>query len=169
MSKTTPPPQTDDELVTGMTGFGLEPKPFANAEPTKDQKDALSQELALIEAALPSVKTQIAWIDDEVSKLIDLRDFVPDLRAMPSELPEEQVRNKLELRFVNVNQLLAQKTDIVNRMESVGKDVTTKPIARPVVQGPIRIVTTEFNFEPRPYGIKAVWQGICDIFRGSPM
>jgi hypothetical protein len=109
----------DDEMVTGMGHADT----FGNEDTPEATDELINRELRAIQDALPGVETQVAWIDEEITKLLDIRDFVETLQALPSDVPENTLRMKLELRYLSVNQLLAQRADIISRMSSVGKEL----------------------------------------------
>lgn len=158
-----------DDFATSATNI------FSNEKPSDEIKEEIQAEQDEADAIAAHAQANIDWIESEMQNLVDIRDFVESLAAMPTDVEARKLATKLELRYALFNQLETQRQHLVDRAEQANVTVHTTDIRPAPKYDPIRIVIekkvpiTSVVIQ-RPYGFKAIAQGIADIFkRRKPM
>jgi hypothetical protein len=159
----------DSDLATGMGS----PETFGNENLDDETQQAVEAERAEIAKMLPTAQKEIDRLNAEITAANSLTDFADSLGVMPTDLPEDQLRVKLEARFAYINLLVNRKLEILDGLDHVegAGGIKDEPVVLPPIDSPLVVrVHEEVTVPgPRPTGWKAIFLGIRDLFGGKPM
>lgn len=163
---------SDAEMVTGGQSADVM---FENQNIAEDDKKLIDKEREEIIQSLPNAENRLSRINKDIANLNQLTDFIDCLGALPSDVRPTnedlmQIVYKLELRFLAINQLVDERERLKNGLVDIGQKIDLEPIVPAPLKKPLtiyreKIITkTVAEFESRPHGFKAIWQGIKDLF-----
>lgn len=153
--------EDDSMFATGVSSLDL----FPVTESEEENKQVEDSQVAEIRALIPTAKENIADLDREIAETNRLTNFVEDLQRMPSDVPEIDIRAKIESRYAYINMLLRRRATYMQALENSNQtfdDVAEPPILPQIIFDSPKIV-------PQQRGWKAIWLGIRDLFGVSPM
>lgn len=107
----------DSNLSTGAV------ETFGNESPPDETKKALEEEKRRVQELLPTAEKELERINEELLRANDFTDFTRSLGDVPTNIPEIDIRAKLEARQMYIAMLLSRKTSILNDLEEAEVEV----------------------------------------------
>lgn len=159
--------ENDASLATGVSS--LEVNMFENEQPSDSTKELIEQQQKQINALLPTAQMQVDALNSEIAEANKLTDFVTSLGCLPSDVPEDDIRAKLEARFMYMNMLIQRKNHIIDGMRANERDIEDVPVMPLPLAKSVSLRPVQRVISKRPRGFKAVLAGIADLFRGHFM
>lgn len=146
----------DSDLYTGADA----PSTFGNDEATAETRKELEEEQRATDKAIQVAESEIKSLNAEIANANVFTDFIDSLGVLPTDIPNADLRAKVEARQMYLAYLMGRKNRLIADMEEAGYEVATELTeVRPTMPTP---ACTD---DVTPSGWQLIRQGLGELFR----